>query len=101
VRCLAILRLLFIVYAIGNHALAAPAFDPGPLSLLLNDGMTTEQVTRALGLRPNSVEQETCGTNTGEPWVCRSWIFTDGRRNLHILFRRENSNWVVNAWFVN
>jgi hypothetical protein len=97
-RNLAVATALLILSSRAN-IVVAQQFDPGALSLKLDQGMTTQQVIAALNYRPNSAEQETCGSSTSSPWSCRVWIFTDGTRGLKVLFRNEGGAWVVNSWF--
>ena len=82
----------------GGPAFAG--FDPAYLSTQLDDGMTMPQVRQALGYRPNSAEQLTCGTQVGPGWECRIWTFTDSVHGLGIRFEKVDGAWVVNSWYV-
>jgi hypothetical protein len=91
---------LALAIMVGSGGQTLAAFDPDGLSLLLDEGMTGQQVINALHFRPNRIEQRTCGQQTRESWACRIWEFTDGRRTLRVTFQRDTVGWVVNSWGV-
>lgn len=76
----------------------AHQFDPGALSLKLEEGMTMQQVIQRLGYRPNTTTQETCGSSTPNPWSCRTWTFGDSNRRLVVFFHNIEGQWLVDAW---
>lgn len=97
-RWFRVLTLLGVLSAVLPGAAYARQFDPGALSLKLNQGMTMQQVISALGYRPNSAEQDTCGTSTPQPWPCRIWIFGNVYSQLRVYFANVNGVWMVNNW---
>lgn len=92
------LVIIFMVSASG--VLATPTEDA---STRIEEGMTVEQVSNALGFRPNVVEEKTCGgTDTIPIWTCRVQTYSDGVRTLIVYFRKLNDRptWAVHSWFV-
>ena len=71
------------------------------LSLMLEPGMTEDNVVIALGYRPTKVEMKTCGPDKGR-WTCKIYVFGNSLGFLKILFGRVNfdSKWHVNSWIV-
>jgi hypothetical protein len=59
----------------------------GDMSERLEVAMTQTQVLQAIGYRPNSVDQETCGATVGAPWPCRVWTYEDGPNMLAVDFQ--------------
>lgn len=50
-----------------SSSAVAQQLDAGAASLRLDEGMTMQQVTGAIGYRSNSASQQTCGTATPSP----------------------------------
>lgn len=100
-RRLTLLMTMSIGCSLGVlRSAGASDVDLGYLSTLLEEGMTTRQVSDAVGYRPSSVEQQTCGTQTAQPWECRIWIFSTGLHQLRVTFQKNGSEWIVNSWQV-
>lgn len=63
-----------------------------------------QEVVELIGL-PDSVQQGTCGAKVGQPWSCRTWVYTDdgytpyGKGGTFTLsFYQERGEWYVNHW---
>lgn len=93
--CIAVAALLTL-----SSGAVAQQFDPGAASLKLEDRMTMQQVMNAIGRRPDSAEQGTCGQGTPSPWPCRVWLFGRSPKQLIVRFESVNGVWVVNSWSV-
>ena len=87
------------IFAAAPNAVAQQ-FNPGSLSLRLNQGMTEQQVEGALGYKPNSAQLTTCGGNTPRPWQCLIWTFGSSMQNLTVLFENVSGIWMVSSWTV-
>jgi hypothetical protein len=84
----------------GGPACATASEDA---STRIEAGMTIAGVEKAIGFRPNIVEQKTCGgTDNILPWSCRVQTYADGKRTLLIYFSRPDSRsgWGVHSWYV-
>lgn len=89
---------VFLLFGATAHA---QGFSAGSASLRLEDGMTMQQVATAIGYRPSSAQETTCGANVGPGWTCRVWMFNGGLSNtLQVIFRLDGGTWVVNGWNV-
>jgi hypothetical protein len=95
-----LLTLPIFLAPLVNTALATPSEDS---STHIEDGMTVEQVASAIGFRPNTVEEKTCGNDDTIPfWFCRVQTYADGAHTLIVYFRKsdDGSPWRVHSWFV-
>jgi hypothetical protein len=95
---------IFVMLPLWLSSALAQRVDMGVLTSRLNDDMTEQQVIQALGWRPNTTEQQTCGnqSSTGS-WNCRVLRFIGGGsgNTLTVLFARNKENvWIVNSWFM-
>jgi hypothetical protein len=91
--------IIFLTVAVGSPR-ATPTEDA---STRIEEGMTVEQVSKAIGYRPNVVEEKTCGGSDAIPiWTCRVQTYSDGKRTLIVYFRKLNDRptWAVHSWFV-
>jgi hypothetical protein len=78
-------------------ALAGCTSVPEQASLKLNDGMTMQEVSSAIGA-PDSTGAMTCGSATPAPWSCRLWKYSDESHSLTVMFRNDGGVWRVNNW---
>lgn len=84
-----------------NTTAMAQGVDWGLKSALLEEEMTEAQVMRAVGYRPNKVSLETCGSQSQHgSWSCKILMFGGLNQNLKVLFRKAETTWIVNSWFV-
>ena len=92
--------LIIFLTVSATVARATPTEDA---STRIEEGMTVEQVSNAIGFRPNVVEEKTCGGSNAIPiWTCRVQTYSDGTRTLTVYFRKLNDRptWAVHSWFV-
>lgn len=100
--CLAVC-LAMPICALSSSGAPAQGFSPAAASTRLDDGMTIIQAENAVGYRPTSVQETTCGGGTANPWECR--ILTWGgpfpfHSELVAYFARVGNVWIINNWVV-
>ena len=105
---LGVTLLSMLVAGCGAPDMELTAHDIGSK---LSDGMTEDQVTKALGFLPSEVTLTTCGQQSPiGPWPCKKWRYFEDRGDTvfgtssiykywNIYFEETPGNvWVVNSW---
>jgi hypothetical protein len=101
------LRLIAAVSAVCLAGCAGLMPSPPPqkdyvsLSLRLHKDMSEQDVTTTLGAPPDKADMVTCTDHDGNPWQCKTWIYSGERpkNNLRLVFyQADDKAWRVVAW---
>jgi len=90
---------IFLVLS-AKGVLATPSEEA---STKIEEGMTVEQVANAIGFRPTTVEEHSCGDGDTTPfWFCRIQTYADGKHTLVVYFNKltEKPTWAVRLWII-
>jgi hypothetical protein len=75
--------------------------DYNSLSQQLKKDMSEKEVSTTIGSAPDKIDLVKCVDHSGNPWQCKTWIYSGGRpkNTLRLVFyQTDNSDWRVAAW---
>jgi len=81
-------------------AICAGCTSVDAISKQLEVGMSEQYVNEFIG-EPDSVSLKTCGSETPQPWQCKTYKFEDDWSGfLTVYFQEVDGMWVVNSWSI-